>query len=644
MTEFDVIDAFRAAAAARGIDLPAQLDTDGTLRRCGTTEKPHARDAAYLLHMDGIPAGGFENHRDGAGWENWCAKTDNQMSDLERREHQERMAAAKRARDAELEERRKKAREIAEGTWHGAQPADPMHPYLVKKGIKPNGARQKGDKLVLYAQDENAKIHTMQTTDASGEKRFLSGGKKSGCYFVVATNAAWVNAPTVCVAEGFATGASVHEATGLPVLVAFDCGNLEPVARALRRMKFTGEIVICADDDTWTEGNPGQTKAAAAAAAVGGTTILPVFGPDRQQGQTDFNDLAQVKGTAAVAALFKPFLPSAVEGFVSAADRIAGEDGPRVEDSRHILTFGVEFLNQAMVGITRQDVVLIGADSGVGKTFLAMNIAVSNCIAGRRVHYFALEAEDREIERRALYKEISNLYYRHNHHQRPARIRYIEWRAGRLELTLAPFMAQAKANLREKLRNLQTYYRKESFFTSGDFVRLFKEIQSETDMVVLDHFHFLDSKEPNEIKAAQFAVKQIRDSAMVANRPVVVIGHTRKADGKNASLIPKLDDFRGAGDLAKLATKAIMIAPDYATEGKDATTWSTLIQAVKCRQDSSVCRYVAQNFFDTKIDTYSPLYRLGRIFKEWKEIDHEKLPEWYRGNVDAGTDNIRVGA
>jgi len=57
------------------------------------------------------------------------------------------------------------------------------------------------------------------------------------------------------ICEGFATGASIHEATEATVLVAFDCGNLAAVAAMARLLHPSREIIICADDDRKTEGN-----------------------------------------------------------------------------------------------------------------------------------------------------------------------------------------------------------------------------------------------------------------------------------------------------------------------------------------------------------------------------------------------------
>ena len=104
----------------------------------------------------------------------------------------------------------------------------------------------------------------------------------------------------VCVVEGFATGASVHEATGHTVAVGFHASNLAAVARAIRDRHAQAGIVVCDDDDRDRPGNPGLSHGRQAALAVGGLVAIPDFGPDRPAGASDFNDLHRHRGLSAV--------------------------------------------------------------------------------------------------------------------------------------------------------------------------------------------------------------------------------------------------------------------------------------------------------------------------------------------------------
>lgn len=124
----------------------------------------------------------------------------------------------------------------------------------------------------------------------NGRKQYLSGGMKKGCYFKIGGYSETDGIGTIVVCEGFATGASIFEATGLQVLVAFDAGNLLPVAQMARanmdRAGVTnGRILIAGDNDQWGDSNdnPGVRSAAEAAEAVSGTPGDPEIRVRRDQ-------------------------------------------------------------------------------------------------------------------------------------------------------------------------------------------------------------------------------------------------------------------------------------------------------------------------------------------------------------------------
>jgi putative DNA primase/helicase len=181
--------------------------------------------------------------------------------------------------------------------WHSTRRRHRRdHPYLASKGIKAHAARLHNGALVIPVCD-GGELHSLQFIAPDGNKRFLTGGRVAGCYFSIGT---LEGAVALCIAEGFATGASIHEATGYPVAVAFNAGNLEPVTRALRGKYPDLPLILCADDDAASDCNPGLRKATAAARALGGLLAIPEFGANRSNGATDFNDMAQQCGAEAV--------------------------------------------------------------------------------------------------------------------------------------------------------------------------------------------------------------------------------------------------------------------------------------------------------------------------------------------------------
>lgn len=308
-----ILGQFRQAAEARGLLLPDHLDADGKLHRCELRDGPKGkRDGAYLLHLDGVPAGGFQNFKDGLDWENWRADIGRQLTPEEEAAHRARAEAQRAARAAETKAKRDKARRKANAIWRGAKPAPDDHPYLLRKGVPSYGLqvgswpkwddhlqdwRRIPNVLLVPMRSPSGTLHSLQAIyqdKVDGrDKDFLPSGEKAGKFHLIGETTPEL---PLCVAEGYATAASIHQATGWPVAVAFDAGGLEPVARVLREAYPGAAILICADDDHRTPGNPGRSKAEAAAKAVGGGVAVPDFGPDRPEGATDFNDLHQLPG------------------------------------------------------------------------------------------------------------------------------------------------------------------------------------------------------------------------------------------------------------------------------------------------------------------------------------------------------------
>ncbi|MDR1463595.1 MAG: DUF927 domain-containing protein [Azoarcus sp.] len=316
----DAFQQFRDVLIGRSIVPPDEILADGQLHRCDAEGRNGKGDAAYVLHSDGIPAGGFENWRDGLGWENWWSDAGRKLTPAEEEAHRARVEAAQREREAEDAKRKAEARELCAHTWNKALPCDPAnpHPYLVRKGVQAHGLKVTGNgRLLVPVRDTDGTLHSLQFIDADGTKRFKTGGRKHGCYFAIGTPDG-----VLCIAEGYATGASIFEATGHAVAIAFDAGNLLPVAKALRAKLPDVRIAVCSDDDWRTEGNPGLAKARDAVRAVGDLVAIPDFGPDRPEGATDFNDLFVLNGREAV-----------VRCIEAAIEPSEGGTAPRGEDA-----------------------------------------------------------------------------------------------------------------------------------------------------------------------------------------------------------------------------------------------------------------------------------------------------------------------
>lgn len=124
--------------------------------------------------------------------------------------------------------------------------------------------------------DIENKLWSLQVIWPTGKKSFFLNARKSGCFHVIGDLNG--DAPIV-FAEGYATGASIYMAmqNRMPVVCAFDAGNLMAVAQAFRSRYPDRDMLFGADNDAETEGNPGVSAATEAARAVGGRICIPDF-------------------------------------------------------------------------------------------------------------------------------------------------------------------------------------------------------------------------------------------------------------------------------------------------------------------------------------------------------------------------------
>ena len=263
-----VHDAIAAAGLQphKALDLPA----DGRVHRFRVTgDKAGSRNGWAVLHDGAEPFGAFGSWKTGES-HTWRGTPAKPLTPAERAATAQRIQATRQAHAQAQEQVHAEARARARQLWRTAHPATNDHPYLQRKRVPAIGIKRLRDMLLIPARDVHGELHTLQFISADGSKRFLTGGRISGCYFAMGKPV-----DRLLLAEGLATGATLYQATGAAVAVCFSCGNLLAVARALRGKFPRLRLVLCADNDLATPGNPGLTKAREAARAVGGFVAVP---------------------------------------------------------------------------------------------------------------------------------------------------------------------------------------------------------------------------------------------------------------------------------------------------------------------------------------------------------------------------------
>jgi putative DNA primase/helicase len=291
---------FKDAIHQAGFTPPDHIKADGAIHRFTTSgDKPGSNNCWYVLHDErDFSAGAFGSWKTDISHK-WSSKSESNMTSSERTQFRKNMEAIRLQREREDELRSAECRKWCESAWTDAKEATAAHTYLQRKGIQPHGVRLYKDSLIIPVKDTSGNIQGIQFIKPDGSKKFKKGTKPTAHFYGIGDGCH--NNLVIC--EGFATGASIHEATGYDVAVAFSAGNLTAVARLFRESHPDKHIIIAGDNDQWSEGNPGVSKATKAARSINAESVYPEF-TDTSTKPVDFNDLHQLEGLEAVQSQF----------------------------------------------------------------------------------------------------------------------------------------------------------------------------------------------------------------------------------------------------------------------------------------------------------------------------------------------------
>jgi putative DNA primase/helicase len=277
---------------------PGKIITDGTIRRFDV-DAVGDKKGWYAAHFtEDVSYAVYGNWSEGQTYK-WHSLKDTDVTPAQSQKLKSAMLEAEKirneARALEQSEAAKKCKKL----WDTLPDASDDHLYLKNKGVKSYGIKlnQRENNLIIPVRIRGD-FSSLQSIQESGMKRFFPNGKMSGGYHLIGNVG-----PLVLICEGYATGASLHEATGLPTVVAFNAGNLPKVAKELKKVHPDVDFIICADNDKWTPGNPGRTKAKEAAEVFSGLVAYPKFNQseiDKHGKLTDWNDYHQIYGLNAV--------------------------------------------------------------------------------------------------------------------------------------------------------------------------------------------------------------------------------------------------------------------------------------------------------------------------------------------------------
>lgn len=293
MSAHDAIQDFLSFMEANGVkpveEIASRLASGSLIRFQCEGDRAKRKNGWAILYLDERPAGAFGNYKANTGTLKWKSGTDRPALTQAEREALQREWRAAKDRRAQIQcESHEQAALDAAAMWNRAGPAQPDHPYVAAKRIAATDLRQSRGLLLVPLCDQEGTLWNLQSIAGDGTKRFLRGGRIDDCFTIIGT---FDGASEAVFVEGYATGDTVHRASGLPVIVTFNTSNMPRVARLWAELRPDLTYTVFADDDERTAQefvergqpykNPGIETAEAVAAEIGGYVAYPLGRPQR---------------------------------------------------------------------------------------------------------------------------------------------------------------------------------------------------------------------------------------------------------------------------------------------------------------------------------------------------------------------------
>ncbi len=367
-----------------------------------------------------------------------------------------------------------------------------------------------------------------------------------------------------------------------------------------------------------------------------------LYGDDLDAARADAKKLRELSQQRAAAVIGEGFAPvpmpqpaTAANTFGTMPARIVGEREDRLLLAARALQYHNTYLDDCLRAILPHDLVLIGAPTGMGKTDLALSIAMQNAMKERPTAYFALEAEPLELERRTKFAWLSSAIHARSMPYR-TEFNFPDWLLGNCEHIVPDELERECAEwFLSHLGALWTFYRGDKF-DQHDLRKRILEIHRLVDLIIVDHLHYVDIEDNGggDAHGLLETMKTIRDVSLRIGKPVILVAHLRKRDERLKKIVPSIDDFHGSSNITKICTQAITIERAHKVQAPKWWLSPTYISVLKDRR-AGAPPYVALQFFDRRTRTYEHDYVLGRLLKgntDWEPVKPGDQPSWARGH------------
>lgn len=305
-------------------------------------------------------------------------------------------------------------------------------------------------------------------------------------------------------------------------------------------------------------------------------------------------------------------------------------------DHKDSLKYPIAYLNEALGGMTKSELIVIGADSGTGKTEIVNSIAFDNASRGKNVYLFSLEGDRYEVINRQRYKEYTQMVNSTKRWDLLVSYRdFIQGNMGDKKDKVRDEMLSIDELFKAKYKTLKIYAREESL-TMELFASHLELINGKADLVVIDHLHYFDFKSRDEYSEINEIMKQLKTLQDKYRIPIVLVSHLRKKD--KTRVFPGQEDFHGSSNIVKQADTCIVLAhiepgeedTEHYAKQVNTNIYDTGIRVAKSRSGFSN-RLLGIVKYDLNKRKYADDYELaicGNTFVT--KIEKDSYPTWSR--------------
>lgn len=313
-------------------------------------------------------------------------------------------------------------------------------------------------------------------------------------------------------------------------------------------------------------------------------------------------------------------------------------------DPKMAPTYGVACLDHALRYIMPNELVIIGADTGVGKSELALHIARHNAKNGKRVNLYYLEGGEMEAVRRFKWGDFLMAYYS----KYKPYIEYADWVTNNIPIEI---INDIELNILPKLYKetygdrLSIYPMHDKFNIEDVYLSLADDLKEGVDdkkkmfgvnLLVIDHLHYFSMQEGDgpETERLTNILRRCKDIADFHHIPVVLVSHLRKKSKDRG--IPDNEDFHGSSEIPKTSSTSIIISPGFRKESNATLIYPTYFRITKSRMGVK-SDYVIMNDYDLRTRSYLENYEIYPINDKGhpaaKAFEKHNMPLWARRHL-----------